>query len=114
MSLNDPQWGRGGGSGGNGKDDADPRESKDDRDDRDEREPRGPDHRPRRSSGQDGPPDLDELWRDFNKRLNGLFGKATGGRGDGGGRGEGGGGMFGRGGGIYSLVARRGVPIDPV
>jgi len=99
MSLNDPQWGRGGGSGGNGKDDADPRESKDDRDDRDEREPRGPDHRPRRSSGQDGPPDLDELWRDFNKRLNGLFGKATGGRGDGGGRGEGGGGMFGRGGG---------------
>ena len=22
----------------------------------------------------DGPPDLDELWRDFNRRLSGLFG----------------------------------------
>ena len=22
----------------------------------------------------DGPPDLDELWRDFNKKLGGLFG----------------------------------------
>jgi modulator of FtsH protease HflK len=26
-----------------------------------------------------GPPDLDELWRDFNKKLNGIFGKKTGG-----------------------------------
>jgi modulator of FtsH protease HflK len=26
-----------------------------------------------------GPPDLDELWKDFNKKLNGLFGKKTGG-----------------------------------
>ena len=24
--------------------------------------------------GNDGPPDLDELWRDFNRKLNGLFG----------------------------------------
>lgn len=31
-----------------------------------------------------GPPDLDELWRDFNRKLNGLFG---GRRGGGGGRG---------------------------
>ena len=30
----------------------------------------------------DGPPDLDELWRDFNKKLSGLFG----GKGGGGGR----------------------------
>ena len=31
--------------------------------------------RPLRSNGsQDGPPDLDELWRDFNRKLNGLFG----------------------------------------
>jgi membrane protease subunit HflK len=28
----------------------------------------------------DGPPDLDELWRDFNRKLNGLFGGAKGGR----------------------------------
>ncbi|HVO06988.1 MAG TPA: FtsH protease activity modulator HflK [Burkholderiaceae bacterium] len=32
----------------------------------------------------DGPPDLDELWRDFNRRLSGLFG----GKGGGGRRGE--------------------------
>jgi membrane protease subunit HflK len=68
MSLNDPQWGRGSGAG-DGKDD-----------------PRGgPPQRP----GKDGPPDLDELWRDFNRRLNGLFGK----RGGGGGGNRGGGGF---------------------
>jgi membrane protease subunit HflK len=31
-----------------------------------------------RRPGQ-GPPDLDELWRDFNRRLNGLFGRRGGG-----------------------------------
>lgn len=32
----------------------------------------------------DGPPDLDELWRDFNRKLSGLFGgKGNGPRGDG-------------------------------
>ena len=53
MSLNDPQWGQGGGNKG----------------------------------GNQGPPDLEELWRDFNRRLSGLFGKRGGGgrRGDGGG-----------------------------
>ncbi len=35
-----------------------------------------------RRPGQ-GPPDLDELWRDFNRKLNGLFGRRGGG-GDGG------------------------------
>jgi hypothetical protein len=30
----------------------------------------------------DGPPDLDELWRDFNRKLGGLFGGGRGGRGD--------------------------------
>lgn len=79
MSLNDPQWGRGSGSGSDGKDDGE-------RDSRADREPRNQGNRPQR--GQDGPPDLDELWRDFNKRLNGLFGKRTGGSG---GRGDGGG-----------------------
>ena len=43
----------------------------------------------------DGPPDLDELWRDFNRKLSGLFGNKGGGRGpvkpprDGGGGGGG-------------------------
>jgi membrane protease subunit HflK len=56
MSLNDPQWGnRGSGDGGNNSNGNDPR-------------------RP-----NDGPPDLEELWRDFNRKLNGLFGKRGGG-----------------------------------
>jgi len=29
---------------------------------------------PRRPNTEDGPPDLDELWKDFNRRLGGLFG----------------------------------------
>jgi modulator of FtsH protease HflK len=33
----------------------------------------------------EGPPDLDELWRDFNRKLNGLFGGKRGGPGGGGG-----------------------------
>ncbi len=38
----------------------------------------------------EGPPDLDELWRDFNRKLNGLFGGKGGGQGGGqGGRGNG-------------------------
>jgi len=61
MSLNDPQWGRGGGSGGSNNDG--------------EREPP---RRPQRPNGE-GPPDLEELWRDFNRRLNGLFGRKSGG-----------------------------------
>ncbi|MGZ9031603.1 MAG: FtsH protease activity modulator HflK [Burkholderiaceae bacterium] len=65
MSLNDPQWGRGGGS--NSSNDGD----------RDERKPQRP--------GNDGPPDLDELWRDFNRRLSNLLGRKGGGRPTGGG-----------------------------
>ena len=44
MSLNDPNWGRGGNRG-----------------------PQGP------GGGNQGPPDLDELWRNFNRRLGELF-----------------------------------------
>jgi len=54
MSLNDPQWGRGGGDGNKG----------------------GPNQ---------GPPDLEELWRDVNRRLSGIFGKKSGGSGGAGG-----------------------------
>ena len=31
------------------------------------------------NGGRDGPPDLDELWRDFNRKLSGLFGSKGGG-----------------------------------
>jgi membrane protease subunit HflK len=34
----------------------------------------------------DGPPDLDELWRDFNRKLSGLFGGKSGGKSGGPGR----------------------------
>ena len=36
-----------------------------------------------------GPPDLDELWRDLNRKLGGLFGKPSGGHSGGGGGGGG-------------------------
>ncbi len=62
MSLNDPQWGNRGGNDGD--------------------KPNG--GGPRRPN--DGPPDLEELWRDFNRKLNGMFGKRGGG-GNGGGDG---------------------------
>ncbi len=52
MSLNDPQWGNRG-SGGNDNDGG---------------------RRPNQ-----GPPDLEELWRDFNRKLSGMFGKKGGG-----------------------------------
>jgi modulator of FtsH protease HflK len=46
---------------------------------------------------QEGPPDLDELWRDFNRKLSGLFGGKGGGaprpQRDSGGGGSGGGGF---------------------
>ena len=39
----------------------------------------GPD--PRRNGRRDGPPDLEELWRDLNRRISGLFGARKGGAG---------------------------------
>ncbi len=73
FNLNDPGWGRGNqGQGGSGDE---------------------PPRRPPRGGQNQGPPDLDELWRDFNKRLSGLFGRRPrrnnpfGGGGDGGGGG---------------------------
>ena len=44
---------------------------------------RGERHAPLQMAGgrNDGPPDLDELWRDFNRKLSGLFGQKRGGNG---------------------------------
>jgi len=53
MSLNDPNWGRGGNRG-----------------------PQGP------GGGNQGPPDLDELWRNFNRRLSEIFRRRGRGAGD--------------------------------
>lgn len=46
---------------------------------------------PNRGGGRNGPPDLDELWRDFNRRLSGAFGKKRGGPGNSGDGGDDGG-----------------------
>lgn len=59
FNLNDPRWGR--------DDNGSPTEPS--REQRPQR-PQGPNQ---------GPPDLDELWRDFNRKLNGFFGKGQGG-----------------------------------
>lgn len=61
FNLNDPGWGRGNNNGS---------------------EP------PRRPKGNgEGPPDLDEVWRDFNNRIGSIFGRKGGGGRTGGGRG---------------------------
>ena len=55
FNLNDPGWGR----GNNNNNGSEP---------------------PRRPQGNgDGPPDLDEVWRDFNNRIGSLFGRKGGG-----------------------------------
>ena len=63
MSMNDPDWGRNSSGNQNNDESGKPQ-------DQDNRRPGG--------GRQDGPPDLDELWRDFNNRLNRLFGKKGG------------------------------------
>ena len=75
FNLNDPRWGRG--------DDAGQNEPRPD-DERPADPPRQPPNEPPRqrpsSGGDQGPPDLDELWRDFNRKLGGLFGGGGGNR----------------------------------
>ena len=63
FSLNDPRWGRG---------------SQNDN---------GQNHAQEGKKPNDGPPDLDQLWRDFNQRLNRFLGKKNVGGGDSGGGG---------------------------
>ena len=91
FNLNDPRWGR----------------SDDKSDEGDKTKPETPDapapdapsknangRGPKRGQNQ-GPPDLDELWRDFNSKLGGLFGGVkNAGRGASGGGGDGSGGGF--------------------
>ncbi|MDP3843696.1 MAG: FtsH protease activity modulator HflK [Oxalobacteraceae bacterium] len=55
FSLNDPRWGR------------------------DSRSDESQNHMQNDKKPNDGPPDLDQLWRDFNQRLNRFFGGKSGG-----------------------------------
>jgi membrane protease subunit HflK len=82
FNLNDPRWGRG---------DDEPRNDggQDPGRDDDRHAQRPP---PRGQGPNQGPPDLDELWRDFNRKLGGLLGNKGRGGGQGGGNGSGGGG----------------------
>jgi len=77
FNLNDGRWGRGDDSSSNGD-----RPSGN----RPDGEPPSPppgnnnnNNRPRGQGPNQGPPDLDELWRDFNRKLGGLFGGGRGG-----------------------------------
>lgn len=101
FNLNDPRWGRDddappGASNGSREPGHRPDPSHDDhrgeRGDEQQPDPRPWQGRPQGSGRgpKQGPPDLDEIWRDFNRKLNGLFG--------GGGRGGGSGGPGGSGG----------------
>ena len=77
FNLNDPRWGRGEEGG---------EQRPADSDDRPTPPPPPPPPRGRGPQGSGGgqPPDLDELWRDLNRKLSGLLGnKGGGGRGDG-------------------------------
>ena len=65
FNLNDPRWGRGDEPQGS---DNNPNPSS---------PPRG--QEPGKGSQPPGPPDLDELWRDFNRKLGQLFGGKGGG-----------------------------------
>ncbi|MDO8888306.1 FtsH protease activity modulator HflK [Hydrogenophaga sp.] len=83
FNLNDPRWGRG--------DDAPRNEGSKEGQEPERNEDNRPPQRPRGQGPNQGPPDLDELWRDFNRKLGGLLGKKGGGQG--GGNGSGGGGL---------------------
>ncbi len=89
FNLNDPRWGRG--------DDKPADESRPENTRPDNQPPSNNGNQgPRGQGPNQGPPDLDELWRDFNRKLGGLFGGSRNGRGpeSGGGGGMGGGGGF--------------------
>lgn len=81
FNLNDGKWGRGDEPSSNGeraganRPDADPPSTP-------PPPPSGNNNRPRGQGPNQGPPDLDELWRDFNRKLGGLFGGGRGGGGD--------------------------------
>ncbi|CAH2792590.1 MAG: HflK protein [uncultured Caballeronia sp.] len=59
FSINDPRWGRGGGNG----------VKNDTKRPQDGKRPNGKD---------EGPPDLDEMWCEFNRRITGVFGRKAG------------------------------------
>ena len=86
FNLNDPRWGRG---DDKPADASKPEPPRPEADVPPPPPPQGGNGRGNKPGASQGPPDLDELWRDFNRKLGGLFG---GGSGRGGKPGSGGGG----------------------
>ena len=91
FNLNDPRWGRDEDKPAAPTDPAKPEAGRDE-------PPANVPQRPKSQGPNQGPPDLDELWRDFNRKLGGLFGGNKGAgnrpRGNLGGAGGGGSGGF--------------------
>ena len=76
FNLNDPRWGRGDNNSGDEKQAPPPKPPSD--------PSSGSRGRPSGGGNNAGqPPDLDELWRDLNRKLSGLFGEKQGGGGSG-------------------------------
>jgi membrane protease subunit HflK len=79
FSLGDPGWGKGT-SGKNGSADDDSKSELNGSDDkksgekRDNKSSDSDGRRPSPRSGNENPPDLEEVWKDFNKKLGSLFG----------------------------------------
>lgn len=96
FNLNDPRWGRDEDKSTTGDSGSKATEGSGDEQ---PTKPSQPEKRPQPQGSNQGPPDLDELWRDFNRKLGGLFGGAknagnrarVGGGGNNGGGGGGGG-----------------------
>ena len=92
FNLNDPKWGR-----GDDKPAEPPKDPVRPDDARPDDAPQGNGGRGQKPGPNQGPPDLDELWRDLNRKLGGLFGggknnrRGSLGAGMGGGGGSGGG-----------------------
>lgn len=102
FNLNDPRWGRG---------DDKPQGSDPSSQDQPPQAPQQP-QRPQGQAG--GPPDLDELWRDFNQKLGQIFGGKGGGvrPPSGGNSGNGGNGdQGGKGGGLPGFLGNLGLGV---
>ena len=86
FNLNDPRWGRDDSADGSDKPrnpDESPADGRGQPDaPRPSEHPYGQPQGSRRPQGDNqGPPDMDELWRNFNNKLNGLFGNRRPGNG---------------------------------
>lgn len=108
FNLNDPRWGRGDDQPAEGKADgkSTPPEGTNRPQDPNTPAPNGRNSGP---SSNGTPPDLDEIWRDFNRKLGGFFNTKPGGRGP-----DNGGGPGGNGGGFQPDLRHAGLGLGVV